>query len=55
LGEDDYDELNALWAKALRDLPDGSVFLNRIFSPKINLTHLDFLKKLYSKIYQRLL
>lgn len=25
LGEDDYDELNSLWAKALRDLPDGSI------------------------------
>ncbi|MDE5510645.1 DUF87 domain-containing protein [Elizabethkingia meningoseptica] len=29
LGEDDYDELNALWAKALRDLPDGSVFFKQ--------------------------
>lgn len=29
LGEEDFDELNAIWAKALRDLPDGTIFIQQ--------------------------
>ncbi|MCL1654924.1 DUF87 domain-containing protein [Elizabethkingia miricola] len=29
LGEEDFDELNSTWAKALRDLPDGCIFFKQ--------------------------